>query len=236
MKDENSVTKPKTRLKRLVTMLFIVSVSLVALYSVARLIYRFSGSNQWELVRDEKGIKIYTLKQPGTDLKLVKGVTRVRSTMSAAVAWLTDGDTCRETGCRGEKNIEAKEDELQYAYMIFDLPRPFQPRDIAMRIHLHQLPRTKELWADYVAVPEKEPPHDCCFRITNMSNTFRLTPVGNGEIEMEYVMNTDWGGWIPDPLSNLHRPKFMFMHMQKLQGYVSKEKYKAAKFAYIQEP
>jgi hypothetical protein len=53
---------------------------------------------------------------------------------------------------------------------------------------------------------------------------------------MEYVMNTDWGGWIPDPLSNLRRPKFMFDHMQKLQGYVSKEKYKNVKFAYIQEP
>jgi START domain len=236
MTDENSAAKPRTRLKTLLRRLFIVSASLVVLYSVARLVYRFSGSNQWELAREEKGIKIYTLKQPGSDLTLVKGVTRVRTTMSAAVAWLVDGDTCRETGCRGEKNIEAKEEELQYAYMIFDLPGPFKPRDIAMRIHLHQLPKTKEIWADYVAAPEKEPPHECCHRITFMSNSFRLTPVGNGEVEMEYVMNTDWGGWIPDPMSNLRRPDFMLAHMRKLQGYVSKEKYKNVKFSYIQEP
>jgi len=120
--------------------------------------------------------------------------------------------------------------------MRFDLPRPFQPRDIAMRIQVHQIPRTREVWADFAAAPEKEPLHDCCHRITNMSNYWRLTPAGKGEIEMEYVMNMDWGGWIPDPLSNFGRPRFLFVHMKDLQRYVSKEKLKTARFDYIQEP
>jgi hypothetical protein len=237
MQDENTVPKPpKSWLRKIVRGVLIASVSLLVLYSLARLAYRFSGSNQWELARDENGVKTYTLKQPGSDLALVKSVTRIRAPMSSVVAWLIDGDTCRETGCRDEKNIEAKEDELQYAYMRFDLPKPFRPRDIVMKIHLHQLPNTKEVWADYSAAPEKEPLHDCCHRVTNFNCSWRLTPVGNGEIEAEYMMNTDWGGFIPDPLSNRGRPKFLSAHMQKLQGYVNKEKYKNAKFHYIQEP
>jgi hypothetical protein len=236
MSDEISVAKPRTRLRKVGRGLVIAFVSLLAVYFVARLALRFSGSNQWELIRNENGVKIYTLKQPGNDLKLVKGVVRVRSTLSAAVAWLSDGDTCKESGCHGEKNIEAKEEELQYAYMRFDLPFMFKTRDVVLRIHFDQLPRTKEVWAAYIATPEKEPLHDCCLRITNMSNYWRLTPVGNGIIEMEYVMNMDWGGFFPDPLSNIGRPQFLYSGMKDLQKYVSREKYQNIRYSYIQEP
>ncbi len=235
MTDENVVAKPKTRLKRFFSILFTVIVSLLALYGAARLIYRYSGSNQWELVRDESGVKIYSLKQPGSDLALVKAVTRVHASMSSVVAWLTDLDTCRESGCRDERNIGPNQDGLQYAYMVFDLPRPFQPRDIAMRIRVQQL-ANKEVWAEFSAAPEKEPLHACCHRITNMNNYWRLTPIGNGDIEMEYVMNTDWGGWIPDPLSNFGRPKFLYVKLKDLQRYVNKPKLQHVKLAYIQEP
>src|SRR5262245_52056965 len=76
------VAKPKTWVKRLLKVLLIMSVSLVALYFVASLAWRFSGSNEWKLVQDENGVKIYALKAPGSDLTKVKGVTRVRSTLS----------------------------------------------------------------------------------------------------------------------------------------------------------
>lgn len=236
MNDESSVVKPKSRLRKFAGILFKVVVIVFVLYSLARLVYRHSGSNQWELVYDKDGAKVYTLKQPGADLVLVRGVTRVRATLSEVVAWLTDPDTCEESLCKDARIIEEKEAQLTYSYLKFNMPGPFKPRDIAMRIDIHQFPRTKEIWAEYFAAPEKEPLHDCCVRITNMSNFWRVTPVGNGMVEMEYVMNMDWGGFIPDPLSNIGRPKFMLKNLKLMQGYVSREKYKTAKFDYIQEP
>lgn len=236
MKDENTTAMPKSRLRRFLRGLFSTVVVLLALYCVARLAYRFSGSNEWKLVYDEGGSKVYTLKQRGTDLELVRGVTRVRAPMSAVVAWLTDPETCKESRCRDDRVVEDKEERMSYAYMRFDLPGPFKPRDVVLRVHLDQLPRTKELWAYYVATPEKEPLHDCCVRITNMSNTWRVTPVGNGELEMEYVMYMDWGGFIPDVMSNVGRPKFMLLNLKQMQSYVGRERYKGKTFSFIQEP
>jgi hypothetical protein len=236
MNDESAIAKPKSRLKKVLKGSLFVVVILLALYAVARLVYRYSGSNQWKLVYDEDGAKVYTLKQPGTDLELVKGVTRVHAKMSNIVAWLTDSETCKESKCRDAASFDSKEERLSYAYMRFDLPGPFKPRDVVLRIHIDQLPNTKEVWAYYVAAPGKEPLHDCCVRITQMSNTWRLTPVGKGEIEMEYIMYMDWGGFIPDPMSNIGRPKFMLQNLKLLQGFVSRERYKDKTFSYIREP
>jgi hypothetical protein len=235
MKTENAVTKPQSRVRRLSRVLLLVSVSLVALYCAARLIWRFSGSNEWELVRQGNGARVYSLKEPGSDLEQIKGSVRVRSTLAGAVAWLQDPDTCKDAGCYEARTVEQVDDELQYVYMRFNMPRPFRSREFVLRVHFHQIPRTREIWVEYAAAPDKAPPNACCFRVTNMNNTWRLTPLGNGEVEIEYAMNMDWGGFIPDMLSNTVRPKYQFMQLQQLQEYLNRDKYRTAKVAFIQE-
>src|SRR5215475_16125701 len=79
--NENEAAEPRTWIRRLVRIAALVSLALVALFVVARVAWRFSGSNKWEFDRDQKGVKIYTLKSPGSDLIQVKGVVRVHSTL-----------------------------------------------------------------------------------------------------------------------------------------------------------
>jgi len=235
MTDANAVTKPKTWIRKLLKFSLLVSVALVALYCVAKLVWRFSGSNQWELVRDENGAKVYALKEPGSDLEQFKGSVRVRSTLSRAVAWLQDPDTCKDAGCVDPQMLEQVDDQLQYSSMHIRMPGFFRPREFVLRTRFHQIPTTKEIWAEYAAAPEKAPPNDCCFRVTNMNNTWRLTPLGNGELEIEYSMNMDWGGFIPDILSNSVRPKYLFVQLRQLQKYLDRAKYRDARFDFIQE-
>jgi len=233
MKAESSVAKPKTWVKRFFNVLLRVSLSLLVLYCVARLTWRFSGSNQWELVEERNGAKVYSLKEPGSDLKQIRGVVRVRSTLAGLVTWLQDPDTCRDSGCYAN-TVERVDDQLEYDYFRFGMS-PFRTRDFVLRAHFHQIPRTKEIWAEYAAAPDKVPPNDCCFRVTNMNTTWRLTPLGDGQVEAEYTMNMDWGGFLPDLLSNVGRPQYLFMQLQNLQGYLNREKFQTAKFDFIQE-
>jgi hypothetical protein len=233
MKTESSATKPKTRVKRLLTVLLRVSLSLLALYCVARFTWRFSGSNQWELVNERDGAKVYSLKEPGSDLRLVRGVVRVHSTLAGILAWLQDPDTCKDSGCYAN-TVERVDDQLEYDYFRFSMS-PFRTRDFVLRAHFHQIPRTKEVWVEYAAAPDKMPPNACCFRVTNMNTTWRLTPLGDGQVEAEYTMNMDWGGFLPDLMSNTGRPQYLFMQLQNLQGYLNREKFQTAKFDFIQE-
>src|SRR5258708_4874556 len=117
MKDEDSVTKPKSWARRFVNVLLIAGISLAGLYCIGRLIWRFSGANQWELVSEGKGAQIYALKEPGTDLQQVKGRVRVHTTLNRAVAWLQDPDTCKEVRCIEPRTIARVDDQLQYVSM-----------------------------------------------------------------------------------------------------------------------
>src|SRR5882757_955776 len=167
---------------------------------------------------------------------MFKGSVRVHSTLTRAVAWLQDPATCLDAGCVDPTTIEQVDEQLQYVSMKFNMSRYFRRREFVMRALFHQVPETKEIWVEYAAAPDKIPPNDCCFRVTNMNNTWRLTPVGNGQVEIEYAMNMDWGGFIPDLLSNAARPRYLAKNLEKLEGYLNKDKYRNVKFAFVQEP
>src|SRR5215470_3967834 len=112
--NEGSVAKPKKWGERLLKVLLIVGVSLAALFIVASLTWRFSGSNQWEFVEERNGVKVYSLKAPGSDLMQVKGIVQIRSTLAGPVKFMQDPDGCNDVGCHESKMIERVDDQLQY--------------------------------------------------------------------------------------------------------------------------
>lgn len=226
----------KTRrwLRRLKKTLLYTAISLIAFYFVGRLVWRFSGSNQWELYGDKNGVKIYTLKQPGSDLRKFKSVFRIHAALGSLIKYMQDPDACNDVGCINAYEIERQDDRLQYGYFAYKLPFPFQAREMVVRQQFYQEPKTKIVLAEYVAYPDKLPPNDCCFRVTTMNNTWRITPLGNNEVQIEYVLDMDMGGFIPDILSNTSRPNLLFL-FPKLEEWVNRPKYKDAKFDWIQE-
>jgi hypothetical protein len=233
--NENSAAKPRTWVRGLVKFVARVSVALVVLYVVAQVAWRFSGSNKWELVRDQNGVKIYTLKAAGADLIQVKGIVRVRSTMGGLVKLMTDPATCDDYGCYDAHTIERVDDWLEYASFRLDLPFPFQTRELVFRGQIHQDPRTKEVLLVLAAAPDKAPPDNCCLRVMDMNNTWRFTPLGNGQIEIEYVQNMDEGGFIPDLLLNRRRPKLVAAILSKIQGMLNRKNYQDARLDFIKE-
>jgi hypothetical protein len=107
--------------------------------------------------------------------------------------------------------------------MQFNMPLYLRRREFVMRARFHQIPSTKEIWAEYAAAPDKAPANDCCFRVTDMNNMWRITPVETGQIEIEYTMNMDWGGFLPDVLSNRIRPRYMYNQLRKIEGAEPRE-------------
>jgi hypothetical protein len=234
MENEISVSKPRKWVKRLTRILILASVSVVVLLLVAQTIWVFAGSNQWKFVGEQNGVKVYTLKSPGSDLVQAKAVFRVHSSLTGIVKFMQSEDTCKDVGCYEERIVDQEDDQLRYDYFRMDLPAPFRPRDFSVRVHVYQSPRTKEVMIDYSAAPGKVPLNDCCVRVTDMNDTWRLTPLGNGEVEIELIMNLNEGGFIPHPLLNMARPKVMY-GLSGLQSLFSEEKYQSAKLNFIQE-
>jgi hypothetical protein len=233
--NKNEAAKPGTWVRRLVRVVALASVALVALYVVASVAWRFSGSNQWELARDQDGVKVYTLKAPGSDLTQAKGVVQVRSTLGGLVKLMTDPSTCDGSWCYDRRSIERVDDWLEYVSFKTNLPFPFQKREFVVRTQVHQDPRTKEILLEIAAAPDKAPPNDCCFRVTDMNNTWRFTPLENGLVEMEFINNSDVGGFMPNLLMNTQRPKRLAGALLAMQDMLYKKKYQDVKLDFIKE-
>jgi hypothetical protein len=230
MANESSIAKPKTRKKTLL----LICACIVGALCAARVIWLYSGSNHWEFIGEQNGVKIYSLKTPGDDVKKFKAIFQIHSTLAGLVKYMQDPHACDDYGCENAHTLEYEDDQLQYALFQVNLPGPFQKREFVIRQQFHQDPRTKVILVEYAAAPDKAPPDPCCLRVTDMANTWRLTPKGNGLVEIEYVVNMNEGGFMPELLKNLLRPKFMYP-LRNLEGFVNREKYQTAKFDFVKE-
>jgi len=236
MENRNTVAKPKTRTKKLSKVLLVVVLSLVTLNSVARAIWRFSGSNHWEFLQEKNGVTLYTLKSPGSDLRKFKGIVRVHSTLPRLVKMFQDPGLSLDAGAVAAGTVERVDDQVQYYTFQQKPPFPFHTREYVIRELFNQNPQTKEILVYVTAVPDKIPPDKCCFRVAEMNNTWRFTPVGNGQIEVEWIVNPAEGGFIPDLLLNTVPKQIMMGFLVKMEGFANREKYQNAKFDFIKEP
>jgi predicted Fe-Mo cluster-binding NifX family protein len=255
MGDANVTGSSGTRLKRLLRRVARIAVALLITYTAASVVWRSYGSNQFELAIDRNGIKVYTLKAPGETLRMVKAVTRVRSSMAGLVTLLTE--TCGEyevqqpaptrgigriaatlfpkQGCIDDGEFYRVDEHLQYGKFRLPFPFPFRAREFVVRSDLHQDPRTGKLWIEYAAAPEQVPPNDCCVRLRHMNNFVQLTPLGNGLVGIDYVLNMDAGGYLPDLVASFMYPKFIFNVLRGLQPRLAQGKYQKAKIDLIVE-
>lgn len=230
MENNNVVPRPRVWAKRIA----LVIVLLMALAFATKSIWTFSGSNRWELVGDRNGVKVYSWKTPGSSVKKFKGVVRVRSTLSGLMALASDRNIAKEMGSYETHSLGGDE-HLMYSSFRMDPypPLPFRPRESVFSALLYQNPQTKEILIEVRATPDKTPPNACCFRVTDMNNSWRFTPLGDGEVEVEWILNEDLGGFVPDLLKNIKWPKVMFNFLAIVRDRV--DKYQAAKIPFIQE-
>lgn len=193
-----------------------------------------SGSNEWELIQDENGVKVYSIKAPGSNLKRFKSVTRVKATLGSFVKMMKDPNACGNF-CSDGKLIEEINPLLQYSSYRSNMPSPFKPREIVVMIRFSQNSQTKELLTEVIATPNKVPRDPCCVRSTHKYNTWRLTPLPGGEVEMEFTFDEDFGGAVPAFLINLIMSKYMYEVLSHMQEILDQEKYKNAKLEFIEE-
>jgi hypothetical protein len=175
------------------------------------------------------------LKTPGLDSIQVKGIVQVRSTLSGIVAHMQDYNGCIPLGCLEPKLVERMDDQVQYYFFRYERSFPYQDREFLIRAQFHQNPHTKEVLVNFDAAPDKLPLNDCCFRVTDLNNKWRLTPLENGLVEMEYTQKMNVGGFIPDLYLNMGRPRGMASVLSKMQSLLDKKKYQDAKFDFIKE-
>ena len=169
---------------------------------VAHITWVASGSAEWELAKDEDGIKVYTLKAPGDALMKTRTVMEGDYTLTQLMSQhIGVGDTlevCKEwiPGCKDFKRIKDFDPLRGYDKDLWrmDLPGPFADRELLITTIFEQDKKTKQVTLDVVAMPNVLPHTPGVVRVERMHNRWVYTPKPNGKVEVSLIQDTDLPG------------------------------------------
>ena len=180
---------------------------------VAHFTWVASGSAEWELAKDEDGVKVYTSKAPGDALMKVRTVMEGNYTLTQlASQHLIVGDTlevCIEwiPGCKAMTRIQDFDPVRGYDKDMWrvDLPAPFADRELLLTTMFEQNKQTKEIVLDIVSIPNTLPHTPGVVRIGRMHNRWVYTPKANGMVEVSLIQDADMPGigFFPYVLMNM---------------------------------
>jgi hypothetical protein len=236
--NEQPVVEKKSRLRKALRVLTLIAVLGAIVGTVGHFSWKYSGSGEWKQVMDKDGIKIYTRKLPGTTLKEIRAVTRVKTRLMTAVAALAaehSNEDCSTwiEGCLGQKTIVPYDRKnLTVTELItVKYPTPFSPREFIVAMKVTQEPKTKAVTVDYKAVPQLLPPNACCHRVQDMHNVWVFTPISKDEVAVDYTMHLNQG--LPYLMFNRVAPEIVFGVVKELPEHHAK--YQNARVATIVE-
>ena len=213
-----------------------VAVALLA----AHLVWKYSGTGTWELAINKKGVKVYTMKVPGETVMRFKATTRVKTSLNRAVMAMvsTKTEDCADwmPGCLSKVAIQPWDSKkLTYTHLYsLDLPSPFRPRDFVIKAKVTQNPADKSVLVKFDAAPDEAPLDACCVRVEKLDNHWRFTPAGNGEVEVESMVNGDQK--VPYFMANRFAPRSLYVLCRRLQKFLDQEKWQHARYDGIVEP
>jgi hypothetical protein len=219
-----------------------IAASIVVTYG-ANMLWKMSGSNEWELELEKNAVKVYSLKFPGSYNKQYKAVMRAKYPLNQLVGGLIENSTldiCKHhiPGCVDLKVIDPWSAKTMTDTVLWklQLPPPFLPRETVIRSQVSQDPATKAVTVDVMAAPNSIARNAGSVRLTHLQNRWRYTPVGNGEVDIEFLQDVDMGGLFPAIALNLAGAEetYKFIHDQ-LPALLDNERLRSIKYDFIAE-
>ena len=197
----------------------------------------------WELKIDdaEAGIRIFS-RVSERGYPEFRGVTRVKSRLSAFVALFKDLDNMPNWAYRIRKaeRLKVLSETESYAYTINSLPPPLFDRDTIVHSLISQDPATLILKFRGSGVPDFAPKNDRYVRMPVVESTWTFTPLGDGMVEVVFEGYGDPGGNLSSGLlawfvrlSLSEAPHHTMLNMKR---QVVRPEYQAARYPFVREP
>jgi hypothetical protein len=198
---------------------------------------RAHAQKDWELRQDKEGIKIYTKNIDDAALKSVKTICTLNTSLSTLTAALIDISNSAEWVYSTKKISLLKKispSELIY-YSELDIPWPASNRDFIIRLEVKQDEKSKAVSVIGYNLPDYLPEVKNVVRIRKSNSKWLITPLQNGQVKIEYVLDVDPGGNIPAWLINMFAAKGPFETFKKLREVVKKPAYSHPDLPFIKE-
>lgn len=176
------------------------------------------SQNDWELKKNEDGIKVYTRKTNKSSVKEFKAVMLLKTTMTSLVDKITDAKGLKNWNYRTTKSrlLERISDNESIVYMYNDFPWPVKNRDHISKLTLLNIdPSIVKI--EITSVPNIVPEYDNAIRIEEFSGFWLLEKTNKG-ILVTQQMHGEPKGNVPSVIINAtlaKAPLYSFKRLKK---------------------
>ncbi len=173
-------------------------------FLISVLLASTTRANGWELVFESKDLVVQRRDYEDSQLKEIKGVTRVKASLNALMALLKDAEFNHHWVYRsGGATVLREVGYAQaYVYGIVDAPWPMRDRDTVVRFDYQQHAVTKAITIEITNFPGFIATKDGFVRVPRFGGYWKLQPETNGWVKVIYQVYGDPGGWIPVWVAN----------------------------------
>ncbi|CDF94062.1 START domain-containing protein [Pseudomonas sp. SHC52] len=159
-------------------------------------------AEDWQVAKEQDGIKVSLSEVTGSKYKAYRGVTVMKTTMtklralqedvSGACAWIHE--------CKTQKLLK-HEGNQSWTYTQFNTPWPVTSRDSVLQVTTVE-GADGSLTRNLKGVPTYLPEGQGFVRVAQVDGFWKFTPKGADQIEVTYQVHTEPGGDVPSWLAN----------------------------------
>lgn len=176
----------------------------------------------WKLVKDTDGIQVYTRMAENSKFKEIRIQALFKANIDTLFNKLNNPDTYTDWvyKCTQGKILEKKNDQEFHYYTVSNLPFPAKNRDMVVKCK-QWVDEDGTKYSHSVAAPDFIPTNNNLVRIPHFVSNWKIIPLANGMIQVDYTALADPGGKIPIWMVNLAVSAGPFKTMKKLIESVS---------------
>ncbi len=161
------------------------------------------AQGDWKLEKDKRGIKVFTKKIDGRNLKRSKTTTTISASIDEVFAWLTNVERHKEWMDKVSTSevLENVSNTEFIAYYVANAPWPASDRDIVVHYTIDASSATQKI----IQVREESnylPEKDGFVRVPMTNSTWTITDNGDGTVSVVYETVSEPGGSVPDWMAN----------------------------------
>ena len=174
----------------------------------------------WTSVKSKEGIQIYTREVTGTPIVMAKGFVIIDAKPEVILAILDDNNNHPKwvPYLQISRRLQTVSDTERLEYSLFDAPWPASNRDFVFRVKA--LPSSRKNTLIYSMKSEASPlapEQKGVVRATLHESTFKLTRLGSGRTEVEFLFQADPQGWIPNWIVNILQRAWPYKVLKNLR-------------------
>lgn len=191
----------------------------------------------WHLKKNENGIAIYTRKTAASDIKELKSIMYVKTSLNSIVALLNDWESYPKWvyKCGQSTTLKKISSTECVHYQTIIIPWPAENRDLVATIKTEQDEETGTVTISSICNSKFTLSVENYIRITEFNASWVLVPLKDDIVQITYQLQVNPGGSLPAWLINISMIDGPYVTMSNFKEWVVKEKYQKEKFDFIKE-